>query len=147
MGTGVACGFYTNDRERTRKSRFVALFSVCTKPLASPSGRGTSRREGERAVQTPRIETQFVQKIGAVSPLSPFGTALPEGEPRMGEPREQGAPRGRGDPRGLHSTDQQSDKSPFAEAFCNSAASKKAVAKFALPQPFEYIRHSSRSLL
>ena len=33
-------------------------------------------------MQTVRIEMQLVQRIGAVSPLSPFGTALPEGEPR-----------------------------------------------------------------
>ena len=38
--------------------------------LASPSGRGTSRREGERDVQTVREGTQFVEGVGAVVPLS-----------------------------------------------------------------------------
>ncbi len=34
--------------------------------LASPSGRGTSQREGERDVQTVREGTQFVEGVGAV---------------------------------------------------------------------------------
>ena len=39
--------------------RFIVLFEVRTQPLASPDGRGTSRREGERDVQTVRGGMQF----------------------------------------------------------------------------------------
>ena len=48
------------------KFRFVGMLGVCTQALASPSGRGTSRREGERDVQTVRVGMQFVRGIGAV---------------------------------------------------------------------------------
>ena len=44
----------------------LELFEVRTQALASPSGRGTSRREGERDVQTVVGGMQFVSGIGAV---------------------------------------------------------------------------------
>ena len=46
--------------------RFAELLEVYTQPLASPSGRGTSRREGERDVQKVRGGMRFMRGINAV---------------------------------------------------------------------------------
>ena len=76
------------------KSLYRSVLGLHT-ALASPSGRGPSRREGERDVQTVGGGMQFVWGIGAVdrwvvgggigavSPLRRFAPALPEGEPRV----------------------------------------------------------------
>ena len=122
---------------RNDKFRFTELLEVCTQALASPSGRGTSRREGERDVQTVRAGLRFRMGelvrwvcgwfwggIGAVSPLRRFAPALPEGEPRAWWVSLDG-----GIAKGAVGIDGQSDKFRFIGQTEGMVAAKAPLCK------------------